>query len=373
MIQLYIDKYLTIFGSFMRCLLVSIFFVIGFHAPVFADEPSTPEFAPSTLKLARGQINQVLVLGSPHLSQLPKSFESSKLSLLTERLADWKPQAIAIEALSGLQCVYLRGYPQRYSDTVKTYCRDTSVAHAATGLDIVEATAQAERLLRSWPASPTPAQRRALASLFMAAGEPASALVQWLRLPMEERRVGDGLNAGLVDALNALLVRPDEGYLIAAPLAAKSGLERLYAMDDHTADMPDADEKAYGEAIMKAWDNPFTAERKRMDVALKSHLDTPDGVLAMYRAHNERSQAGLVFKSDFGAALEEPSHQHFGRGYVAYWEARNLRMASNIREVMAPPGIRTLVIVGASHKAYLEAYLNQMHDVRIISADNILR
>jgi hypothetical protein len=47
-------------------------------------------------------------------------------------------------------------------------------------------------------------------------------------------------------------------------------------------------------------------------------------------------------------------------------------MASNIRAAMLPPGIRTLVIVGASHKAYLENYLNQMHDVRIVSTDAVL-
>lgn len=50
-----------------------------------------------------------------------------------------------------------------------------------------------------------------------------------------------------------------------------------------------------------------------------------------------------------------------------------MRMASNIRETMTTPSIRTLVIVGSSHKAYLEAYLNQMHDVRIVSADDTLR
>ncbi len=37
------------------------------------------------------------------------------------------------------------------------------------------------------------------------------------------------------------------------------------------------------------------------------------------------------------------------------------------------PGMRVLVVVGASHKAYLEAYLNQMHDVRIVGTDAILR
>ena len=361
----------------MHRLLTAVFFMAAFQAQVHAGEPDTPEFSPGARKLVRGQMSEVMVLGSPHLSQLPKSFDASKLSLLTERLANWKPQAIAVEALSGLQCAHLHNYPQRYSATVKMYCRDTSAAHAATGLDVVEAYAQAERLLRSWPAAPTAAQRRTLASLFMAAGEPGSALVQWLRLPSEERHAGDGLNAELVGELNARQAQPDEEYLVAAPLAARSGLERLFAMDDHTADMSgstSADElKAYGAAISKAWNNPFNAERARMSVALKSHVDTVDGVLAMYRAYNDRSQAELVFKSDFGAALEEPSPQHFGRDYVAYWETRNLRMASNIREAMSPPGSRMLVIVGAAHKAYLEAYLNQMHDVRVISTDFTLR
>jgi pheromone shutdown protein TraB len=49
-------------------------------------------------------------------------------------------------------------------------------------------------------------------------------------------------------------------------------------------------------------------------------------------------------------------------------------MAANIREAMAvTPGQRMLVIVGASHKWYLEAYLNQMHDVRIVDVGPLLR
>lgn len=103
-------------------------------------------------------------------------------------------------------------------------------------------------------------------------------------------------------------------------------------------------------------------------------MNTPAGVLAIYRAYNGRAEADLAFRGDFGAALEEPSPQRYGRNYVASWEVRNLRMASNIREIMAArPGMRTLVIVGASHKGYLEAYLHQMHDVRIVNADEVLR
>ena len=354
----------------MHRLLAGILVTAIFQGPVFA----APDFAPGAFKLQRGQPNELLVLGTPHLSQLPKSFDPANLSGLMDRLANWQPQAIAIEALSGLQCAALRSYPERYEDSIKSYCWDTAPAKNATGLDVPAATAQLERLLSSWPASPTPAQRRKLASLFLAAGEPASAVVQWLRLPVDERRAGDGVDARLAEILEGLRQKRNEDYLIAAPLAARSGLERLYAMDDHTADGPDADPKAAGAAIMKAWDNQYTAERKRTSDALQSRLTAPEGVLAMYRAYNAASQAELVFRSDFGAALEEPSPQHFGRGYVAYWETRNLRMASNIRDVMSPrPGIRVLVIVGASHKGYLEAYLNQMHDLRVVDTNKILR
>lgn len=361
----------------MSRLFASILFAAFFCAPVVAAATPAAPFDPAAHKLQAGRINEVMVLGTPHLAQLPKSFDPAHLSLLNARLLEWQPQAVAIEALSGLQCAYLRSYPQRYADTIKSYCWDPAAAQAATGLDVAAATVQAQRLLAAWPPAPTAAQRRTLASLFLAGGERASALVQWLRLPVEERRAGDGLDEKLAAMLNDRMQRRGEDVLIAAVVAASSGHERVYAMDDHTADEPaenEKEERAYGAALMKAWDNPHTAQRKRIRDELEAALATPAAVLAMYRAHNAPAMAGMAFRSDFGAALEEPSPQHFGRNYVAYWETRNLRMASNIREVMmARPGMRVLVLVGASHKAYLEAYLQQMHDVRIVGTDAVLR
>jgi hypothetical protein len=334
-------------------------------------------FDPAKLKgPAKGAPNQVLVLGTAHLAQLPASFQGASLRILNERLLGWKPGIIAIEARSGPQCAFMRQYPDRYKDTVRRYCWDPAPARAATGLDVPAATAEIDRLLASWPAAPTPPQRRHLAAVFLAGGEPVSALVQWLRLPDAERRAGDGIDATLVATLDKLRNGRSEDSLIAAPLAAALGLERVYGMDDQTAgaaDAPDADPKAAGEAIMKAWNNPANARRKQMNESLNTRIADAEGVMALYRAFNTPSQARLIYDSDFGAALEETSPQQFGRGYVAYWETRNLRMASNIRDVIGNlPGNRTLVIVGASHKWYLEAYLNQMHDVRIVASDQLL-
>lgn len=321
-----------------------------------------------------GPPNLLLVLGSPHLSGIPATFQPDQLQPVLDKLAAWHPQAIAIEALSGTQCDFMRHYPDRYKDSVETYCWDPAPAAKATGLDVPSATAAWGQLLATWPTTPSAADRRRLAALFLAGGEGASALVQWLRLPESERHVGDGLDATLVARLEKLRTRNNESLLIAATLAARLGLERVYAMDDHTADAPVTDEKGYEAAIAKAWDNPAAARRKAISAVLEAKLGQPGAVLSMYRAYNAGDQAKLIFDSDFGAALEERSTARFGRGYLGGWETRNLRMASNIRDMFAAqPGIRGLVIVGASHKPYLESYLNQMHDMAVVDAKAVLR
>lgn len=340
-----------------------------------AAQAYRPDFDPGRLKgPAAGPANEVMVLGTSHLSQLPKSFDPVNLRPIEDRLAAWRPDGIAVEAVSGTQCEHLRRYPARYAETVDTYCRDTAPARAATGLDVPAATAQAERMLGAWPAKPSAGQRRRLASLFLAGGERSSALVQWLRLPQAERRAGDGLDATLAALLDKLQAERNESYLLAARLAARLGHERVYPMDDHTADRPTLDRQAAAEAMSKAWDNPALKRRLSASKALEEKLGTAEGVLALYRADNARGAAKLAFDSDFGAALEEPSSKRFGRLYVGYWETRNLRMAGNIRDVLTErPGMRMLVIVGASHKGYLEAYLDQMHDTQVVDTDVVLR
>jgi len=337
-----------------------------------------PTFHPEMLKgPPAGVPNRVLVLGTTHLSGL-KAVSPAMLAPLIDRLAAWRPTGIATEDLSGLQCDSLRRYPARYADTVREYCPDPTPATRATGLDVPAANAEAEHLLAAWPADPSPAQRRHLAAVFLAAGERGSALVQWLRLAPAERRAGDGLSEDLVAALDLLRTRHNETDLLSAVLAARLGLERLWSVDDHSADTPDpadlVERKAAGDAITHAWDNPATHARQAEDARLAENVSRPGGLLALYRAYNAPGAPALAYRSDFGAALVEPSRQQFGRGYVGYWETRNLRMVANIRDVLGRnPGMRLLAIVGASHKGYYEAYLNQMHDVTLVDTNSVLR
>jgi hypothetical protein len=342
-----------------------------------AAQPAyVPQFDPRTLKdNVAGTPGEVLVLGTPHLSGLPDSFKPESLEPLLDRLARWKPAIITIEGVSGTDCELLIRYKPLYPGAAD-YCWDPSAAQKIVGLDMVAATVEADRLLGAWPANPSPADRRRLAALFLAGGERPSALVQWLRLSPAERHEGDGLDAALVAVLDKAATGRNENFLLGSALAARLGLERVYATDDHSADGATASldkDPGYGAALQRIWDNPVVERRIAADKALEAKLDG-EGVLALYRSYNDPATMRMAFDSDFGAALADTSPQQYGRRYTGWWETRNLRMVANIRAAMAvQPGARTLAIVGASHKGYFEAYLNMMHDVRLVDAEAILR
>lgn len=345
---------------------------------VSAPPPAyAPSFDPSELKdNIGGPPGEVLVLGTPHLSSFPKDFQVQSLDPLLDRLAAWRPQMIAIEAVSGPQCEMLLRYAAVYPDVHERYCLNPEPAREATGLDVPAATAEAEKLLATWPDNPTAAQRRRLAAVFLAGGEQASAVVQWLQLPVAERRAAEGLSDPLVERLNELAGRRNENYLIAAALAARLGLQRVYSVDDHSADFSaesPEDEAAQGKAVQRAWDNPATEKRRAIDAELMKRLDG-EGVLAIYREYNSALSMRLTFESDFGAAVADVSPKYYARRYAGWWETRNLRMVANIRRAMArQPGARMLAIVGASHKGYYEAYLHMMHDIRLVDAEAVLK
>lgn len=355
---------------------MSAFTALLLTMTVAAPPAYAPAFDPGALKDGvAGTPNETLVLGSPHLSGLPDGFAPENLEPLLARLAAWKPAIITIEGLSGPDCERLIRYAPLYPGA-SDYCQDPSAAQKVVGLDMVAATVEADRLLGAWPADPAPAARRRLAALFLAGGEPASALVQWLRLPASERRAGDGLDETLVAMLGKLMTRRNENFLIGSALAARLGLERVHAVDDHSADAATASldkDPGYGAAMQRIWDNPVVKARLADEKAIEARLDG-EGMLALYRFYNRPATTRVAYDSDFGPALADATPQNYGRRYAGWWETRNLRMVANIRAAMATqPGTRTLAIVGASHKGYFEAYLDMMHDVRLVDAESVLK
>ena len=325
-------------------------------------------------KHAAGPRTQILVLGSVHLSGAPKGFKPEALEPLLDQLAAFKPQIITVEQISGEGCDLMARHPTVYSpDDVRSYCVSTEAAKAATGLDVPAAIAEVRRTLKDWPAQPTFEQRRHLAALFLAANDYTSAFAQWLQLPAAERHAGDGLDDALSARLDKSATRNNESYQIAARLAARLGLQRVYAIDDHTGDnLYVADEAAYGKAIEKAWAG--TAEKRRPINEKQDALWQNNEMLALYRYINSPAVMRIAIEGDFGAALADPSPEHYGQLYVASWETRNLRMVANIHAAFREsPGARVLSIVGSSHKPWFDSLLGQMQRVEIVDVEKVLK
>ena len=352
--------------------ILAVLLTISVTTPSLAQ---TPAFDPRSWHGEHaGKPTEVLTVGSAHLSQLPAPPTPAMMQPLIDKLAAFKPDIITHEGISGEQCDVLRRYAARYPDMFDSYCWGTEEAMKATGLDIPGAMAEVEKTLSAWPNQPTSAQRRHLAALFIAAGDRPSAQVQWLRMPATERRIGDGVDEALLTILTRKGAKPNETYDVAVSLAARLGLERVYAVDDHTADSVQASAGAgFGPALQKIWAGISFPESKEYD-ALAKNLKTGADMLAYFRFINQPNTQRAFVKNDYHKAMNTASPEQYGRQYLAWWETRNLRMVANIRAAFGnKPGARVLNIVGSSHKPYYDAYLGMMSDVKLIDAATVLK
>jgi hypothetical protein len=372
------DKFRSLTAQKISCGIPAGLLLLGVCA--FASSAET--FNSSTRFAAReltpgvaGRLSQVMVLGSVHLGQNAelRSLVASKENLqpLLDRLAAFKPELIAIEALSGWDCDALMRYAKSMPKVYKNYCRNTDAAKNATGLSVADATSSVISILKAWPARPTPSGRRHLAALFLAANDPYSALVQWLRLPKKERRTGDSLNENLVGLLTALEGEANESNLIGSALAARLGLDRVYPIDDHSADsIIAALGPAYEKAMQEVWSAPNAFSD---DYSARAKVKTTSDLLSLIRYVNDPETNRQAALTDMGRAVKA-GPPYYGRQYNGWWETRNLRMASNIRAALAEkPGARALVIVGATHKAYLDDYLDLLAEVKVIDSSVFLK
>ncbi|WP_395646042.1 DUF5694 domain-containing protein [Terricaulis sp.] len=366
----------------MRVFLIAAAFVL-LSAPWAPAQAQPRAFDPRSYHGRHvGEATQVLVLASPHLSGTPENWDPGALAPLLARLQAFQPDAIAIEALPGRTISHMWQYRETYPDVAHDYGGRAMVlaalARNTLNLDMPDAEAEMRRTLATWPDAPTAAQRRRLAALFCAAGDPASALVQWWRLDPSERIADDSVSRLLAEQLATYETpaRRNENYLIGSRLGADLGLERVYPMDDQSDDIADpAFAQNFENFLGQPWFPALLADARFAPLReAGQHLGTPEEALATYRMLNMAATGRTDADMQWLSMINRESPGNSGRMRVAAWETRNLRMAANIREVATlHPGGRVLVIVGSGHKPWLDAYLAMMSDIEIVDATRVLR
>ncbi|CAM3931818.1 DUF5694 domain-containing protein [Mucilaginibacter galii] len=321
---------------------------------------------------------KVMVLGITHLDAASSKFQLAWLEPLLCRLRAYNPQVILTEALPGEQVMGLDAYAAYHGDAGK-YAGPTlemaKTAQTELHLNAAQALVKADSLAQKGELNP--AQRRYLAVLFVAAGEPFSATVQWMRLGAVDRIAQDGISASLVKRLNRFAELRSELASIAARLAADAGLERVYGAGDHASDVvlpnnTDMQAAVNAEPGLKDLFNHNTAAFHAVaEDTMK--LSSASQVMPVFKWKNSPRFAELDADAQWFSMLRSTKMGRLGRQRVAAWEAQNLQMAVAIREATASiAGGRALLVVGAAHKPFIEAYLRMFTDIEIVSVPDLL-
>jgi hypothetical protein len=358
-------------GRWITCLAVAL----TLTPPVFARQAFDPARAKAHLI---APATQVMVLGVSHLDNAPKGFDPAWLEPVMCRLRAYAPDVILTEAMSGEQLAAIDAYKAVRGDAGKWAGPTLSIARdaqATLGITGADAMAQANALIAR--PSPTAADRRRLAALFLAAGEPFSAATQWLQLAPAERIAGDGVSETMKTKIERFGVGRGEMVSMAVALAVRLGRPRVYGGGDHLADGALPDDAAFGAAVKASPD--VVAQLDKATSALAPFgskalaLDAPERILPVFRTLNSAAFARADAQAQWLSLQQSPKLGALGRQRVAAWEAQNLHMATTVREVTAPiPGGKALLIVGAAHKVFIEAYLRMMTDITIVSVPAML-
>lgn len=352
-----------------------IVFIAGMLTAALAAAPTFAQtFSPDAMDGdAAAPPLQVMVLGAPHLSGASDGFQADMLDPLVERLASFQPTHIAVETPSAEHLRFLQSEAERLPGVADQFGAAAIALSQAAGALIDAGPYEAAARLDGEGGALDRTTRMMLAAR---AGDAPRAAALWLSLGEAGRNAFAGQAPELAEALNTVSHRRYETYLIGARLAARFQPDAISGMDDWSsgdtffAAIPRLEAMISQDPVLsQAGGGPALAALNEASQAMTS----AQGVLAAYRVFNADDDQIARAYEEWAPFLAAPSDPQAARTRLAVWEARNLRMAANILELsQGQPGGRVLVIVGASHKPYLEAMLDRLGAVEIVSAEAVL-
>jgi len=313
---------------------------------------------------------KVMILGTTHLQQLGSSFKAEMLDEVISRLTDYDFDAICIENMPG-QLLYdiqsrndsafidvLEGFGGERLKIAERY-------QSILGINYLAANEHANTILEQVKIEDS--DRVDLIYNLVSATDLASAVIQYKYLT-DKLLLAD---RDLKERLEKLSTSANEKYSLACRLAIREGIQKLEYIDNFQ------DEALLMEHFPEFMEDYMQNQEKlanisvqpvyqRLGVETKRSIEESN-LLELYQFVNSKeymvqdadAQWDIWLRTDF------PSRTDRSRYYL--WEMRNLQIAANIMQTAAfYPGKRVLVIIGSSHKAFLEKYLSQASDIKLL-------
>ena len=311
---------------------------------------------------------QVLVLGTMHLEQT-ENVQEKDVSRVVDSLMQYHFDAIAVEQMSPELLLDMNSRTEQYwkdlisnfQSTITTGAHYQDLYHTDYGNAkiIIDSLLAKDKL--------TEADRIEFMKASLCAYDVWSASLQY-QFISDKKSIDSATVALMNDYTNSL----NEINLIGIHLAQKSNIRKLYPIDnmqDETIlihDFPEfiPDYQASQDKLSLIMSSPFY---HKVDSIQSRGVSTGDLYYAYkflnsneYMIGDKKGQWDIWFETDFKSKSD--------RSRYSLWEMRNLQIAANImRLVAAYPEKKILVIIGSSHKSFIESYLKQMSDVEVLT------
>lgn len=313
------------------------------------------------------QKTKVLILGTSHLSFI-EDIKPNHLQSVISELSKFEFNVIGIESMSAELLLDIRGRELPHWRELSYYFSDRLEAgdrfQKMYKVGFADAQTKIDSILKKDNLSDE--ERIKLIKFFLCSYDPWSALLNYLQLK-DTSLVEDEIASYILKYKNS----NNEINLLAIPLAISTQLNSLNYIDnlqDETKLLhkyPGFIEE-YIEVTEMLNDTTSTDIYSKVKELEEQSVMSGD-FLELYRFLNSpefmsedfEKQWALWFRTNF------KSRSDLARYY--YWEMRNLQIAANVVELIAQnPGGNILVIIGASHKFFIEKFLERIPGVELM-------
>ncbi|MHB1045863.1 MAG: DUF5694 domain-containing protein [Thermoanaerobaculia bacterium] len=328
------------------------------------------------LAASRGEAGEVMVVGTPHLSALRPEPGPERLREVVERLASWAPTVVCVEAIPGERVRQLAGDPETWGELLSTFALDAVRLAPEQQARLSVDGAAALRLARELETRPslTEAERVRLIGLQLAGHEPWSAVLGWAGLAEAERTAAARtLGRAAAERLATLASSRNEIASLAIPLAVRLGHRRLCMADvfvDEVAVQP------LEKDLSPLLGDPDVAKGLEAFEAARAERWRPgekDGLVRLVGWMSSPGFAEADRRSQWDLFARGGAPNRAGERRLALWHARNAEIAAHVyRAVAGPDGARTLLVIGASHRPFLEAALRAQPWIDVVPPERAL-
>jgi hypothetical protein len=324
--------------------------------------------------LAQTNKTKVLVLGTAHLSQI-EGFESSMLNPIIKTLNTRKFDVVCIEKMPGQLLYDIKSRNDKAFDGVikggwgKAYLMIADTVQKTQKLSHNEAAANIGRLLKKPNLSDK--DRKLLFYSLLATTDIPSAVLQYQYLKGKKDLFVNDFDKFLQETIEKKSNSPNEFYTLALPLAFLGKQNIIEAIDNFQ-----------DEALLLKYYPNFISDlqSKAEELSMVSKLPvyqktaslTEEGIKEkdlskLYSFLNSEEYMKADYDAQWKIWLKTNLDSGSDRARLSLWEMRNLQITANILDVASRhPGQRIIVIIGSSHKGFLQKYLQQIEDIELL-------